>query len=124
MRVLGALRTGNAQDGKTPEGKNMRAIDADAIKEELYGLKYTKSCPSIILTPAGEEIYNSGIETAIGAVLSAPTVAPVKRAKWVQPEGGLVGCLVCSNCRTYPISKDGRWKLTKYCPECGAKMEE
>lgn len=102
----------------------MRAIDADAIKGKLYDLKYTKSNPSMILTPAGEEIYNSAIETAIFAVLSATTIDLVKRAKWVQPDNSPMGCLVCSNCLTYPISKNGRWHLTKYCPDCGAKMEE
>jgi hypothetical protein len=102
----------------------MRAIDADALFEELNDLKYTKENPSVILSPSGQAIYNSGIESAMATIIGAPTIDPVKRAKWVQPDNGPMGCLVCSNCLTYPISKNGRWHLTKYCPDCGAKMEE
>ena len=68
----------------------MRLIDSDALTEELYDLKYTKECPSIILTPTGQEIYNSGVETAIGTVLDAPIVdaVPVIRCKDCKHRGG------------------------------------
>lgn len=68
----------------------MRLIDADALTEELYDLKYTKEYPSIILTQAGQEIYNSGVETAIGTVLSAPNVdaVPAIRCKDCKHRGG------------------------------------
>ncbi len=85
----------------------MRAIDADELRKGLKE-KYMLQRNSVILAMIDD----------------APTIDPVKRAKWAFPEGGITGCVVCSNCQVFPISKNGRWVLSKYCPDCGAKMEE
>ena len=92
----------------------MRTIDADALKKELWGLKYTKESPSIILTQAGQEIFNSGIESAIATVLSAPTieVKPVVHARWKMTDSPY-----CSHCRHIAVYK------YRYCPDCGARMD-
>lgn len=61
----------------------MRLIDADALTTEILGMRYTEEAPSVILTQAGQEIFNSGIETANFAVHDAPTIdaVPVVRCK-------------------------------------------
>ena len=61
----------------------MRLIDADALTTEILGMRYTEEAPSVILTQAGQEIFNSGIEAANFAVHDAPTIdaVPVVRCK-------------------------------------------
>lgn len=45
-------------------------------------------------------------------------------ADYVKPKNGLDGELVCSNCGEHPISKNGRWVITRHCHECGARIEK
>ena len=45
-------------------------------------------------------------------------------AEYVQPKHGLEGELVCNNCGAHPISKNGSWVITRYCHECGARIEK
>lgn len=61
----------------------MRLIDADALTTEILMMRYTKEAPSVILTQAGQEIFNSGVEAANFAVHDAPTIdaVPVVRCK-------------------------------------------
>ena len=61
----------------------MRLIDADALVKEVLGMRYTEEAPSIIFTPAGQEIFNSGVEAASFAISDAPTIdaVPVVRCK-------------------------------------------
>lgn len=99
----------------------MRAIDADAL---IDNMEKQMSIYSAFSFDKFAEGCRAATALAIAKAKEASTIDPVKRAKWVQPDDGPIGCLVCSNCRTYPISKNGRWHLTKYCPDCGAKMEE
>jgi len=51
---------------------------------------------------------------------SQPTISPdslVKRGRWMPPAVGGYGC-VCSECKK---QADGEFK---FCPNCGAKMDE
>ena len=70
---------------------------------------------------------NSGIRVAIKLVDRAPTVDHVKHGFWV--DGGDCDCK-CSVCESDWYSFDRpddveEWKLSaRYCPECGAKMDE
>lgn len=50
---------------------------------------------------------------------SAPTIdaAPVVRGRWIKGENWSVTCSVCGS---LGIANDGK----KYCPYCGAKMDE
>ena len=52
-------------------------------------------------------------------MVDAPTadVQEVKRAKWIISSNGYYP--YCSHCKTEP--KNG--VMTKYCPECGARMD-
>lgn len=67
--------------------------------------------------------------------IPAADVQPVKRAHWYYDPDGIdwnLGAWKCDNChcrndnipsnteKTYPL----RWSGSKYCPNCGAKMEE
>lgn len=76
----------------------MRLIDADALKREpelLYGL-----------TVAITEIQD--------VIDEAPTVEERKRGHWEDIDLDTSVCSVCKKPQEYE---------TKYCPECGAKME-
>lgn len=51
---------------------------------------------------------------------------PVKHGRWIDTEPEYCDCYaknahVCSNCRDF-YTLD--WKYMKYCPNCGAKMDE
>jgi hypothetical protein len=76
----------------------MRLIDADALKREpelLYGL-----------TVAITEIQD--------VIDEAPTVEERKHGHWEDIDLDTSVCSVCKKPQEYE---------TKYCPECGAKME-
>lgn len=88
----------------------MRLIDADALVKEVLGMRYTEEAPSIIFTPAGQEIFNSGVEAASFAISDAPTIdaVPVVRCKDCQYAIPLDGhafrrwgndALNCTECR-------------------------
>ena len=53
----------------------MRPIDADVLVNELCKLQYTQKNPSFILTLAGQEIFNSGIDMAMQITLGSPTLS-------------------------------------------------
>lgn len=76
----------------------MRLIDADALKREpelLYGL-------TVAITEIQDVIYE------------APTVEERKHGHWEDIDLDTSVCSVCKKPQEYE---------TKYCPECGAKME-
>jgi Lar family restriction alleviation protein len=59
-------------------------------------------------------------EGAIAAWNSRSDAVPVVRGEWVKKSSEEAETLaLCSKC-SYPISW---WHKTKYCPNCGAKME-
>ena len=53
-----------------------------------------------------------------------PSVNPQKTGRWVESNG--VGMFVCSVCNEsfYPMPTCMGKPLMKYCPDCGAKMQE
>lgn len=70
------------------------------------------------------------IHSAIRHIVdNAPTVIaePVRHGKWVDATGALdsVRQYKCSECGKKPILNE-HWcfELTKFCPHCGAKMED
>lgn len=90
----------------------MRLIDADALKE----LKF----------PNGESEYVTGWNDAISAIMTfQPTIdaEPVRHGGWVSQtlistSNGTYMMHKCSECGDMTINR------YKYCPNCGARMDE
>ena len=71
---------------------------------------------------------SADIETWISK-LPVADVVEVKRGEWIHDPGdrdtGYGGCIYCSECYLEPFytTKTG-YRLSEYCPNCGAKMTE
>lgn len=90
----------------------MRLIDADALADEMM----KSSMPSHDI--GGR--YQTGFMDARSMVISAPTIDPVKRGKWIKIEG-MSSDYYCSEC-------EQKWwtpfpEEMHYCPNCGTSME-
>lgn len=87
----------------------MRTIDADALQEE-----YKK--------------HHNGKRSLLIDV--APTVEPQRmRGRWERTVIGKARHIICSSCKVGYYAQDVPHDLSgnvawKYCPECGAAMEE
>ena len=66
----------------------------------------------------------AGIVDEIG-IVPAQDVEPVRKAKWVPSRyNGYRMCSACEGClidEGWPMIAEHKWK---YCPECGARMED
>ena len=86
----------------------MRQIDADELTEKVwrYGLG------------TREDIAN--------LINNAPTVDPIKHGHWKYDNQYHWYRACCSECGYYRVTdiKADRWNEWKYCPNCGAKMNE
>lgn len=89
-----------------------RLIDANALD-----LNYDRNCFNEF-----DEGYVCGCETIIMTVKNAPTVdaKPVVHAHWVYDKATEFwgNPYRCSNCHA------ARPRKTKFCPDCGSKMDE
>lgn len=45
------------------------------------------------------------------------------QGEWITQEQGAFYPIECSNCHNEPFCNDEGYVLSKFCPECGAKME-
>jgi len=45
------------------------------------------------------------------------------QGEWITQEKGAFYPIECSNCHNEPACKDEGYVLSKFCPECGAKMK-
>ena len=63
--------------------------------------------------------YAKGFQAALLAVMSIPTadVSPVRHGHWIINSDGYYP--QCSECMSEPRGRE----MTKYCGECGAKMD-
>jgi hypothetical protein len=100
----------------------MRPIDADYFIERLDACDTLKG---IGLEPV------MAIRDVKALVSVMPTIdaAPVVHARWVEPVPG-DGFPYCGNCKAPALDKGlflnpklMDWYKTKYCPNCGAKMD-
>ena len=94
----------------------MRLIDADALIHELNNSHYP-----------GAPYIDAGISIAIGKVCDAPTIDPERKTgkwerKYSRPGVYADLCWHCSICGGK--FSDTYANMWKYCPDCGAKMEE
>ena len=104
----------------------MRLIDADEVIRDLASLKYSKEYGKVGAT------YNLAIDDCIGEIKATPTALyaePVKHAHWIPDEretGEGSNTYKCSACGEIQMLIEGTPKENgwKYCPNCGAKMDE
>ena len=94
----------------------MRLIDAEALYKHMK--KALKLKPQMLGT-----MYEFFQFVALDCVETAPTIEakPVVHAHWEgKPLAGYatVRCSACNSCFS---ENNGRWK---YCPDCGAQMDE
>ena len=94
-----------------------RLIDADALEEgKFHSIENW--------TPIESASWQRGWNDAIDAIIdNAPTVDAVKHGHWIyerltNTNGGSYSVVWCSNCQARIP-----W-VTKYCPYCGAEMDE
>lgn len=91
---------------------SQRLIDADALKNDIL-----KS--AVMIDDRG---IQTGYEIAIELIKRQPTIdaEPVRHGKWITEEC-LPGVAVCSICG-HEIRGIG-CQYTKYCDDCGARMD-
>ena len=94
----------------------MRLIDADAMFENLDGM--------MAVSPTG---YIHG-ETVADMISDAPTIdaVSVRHGKWIYSNDFhwyTASCNKCGYQRRTDIKAEG-WNQWKFCPNCGAKMDE
>lgn len=51
-------------------------------------------------------------------------VAPVRHGRWVMNDQSTPVCSRCGNVVAFVSHPDRKWDFGKYCPNCGAKMDE
>ena len=94
----------------------MRPIDAD--KFEVY----------VYTTPPeyDEESYDAGVKKVIEDIDAAPTINAehVRYGRWIM-RGGKKSCSYCGERACLTRDREDFWYTvgTKYCPNCGAKMD-
>lgn len=98
----------------------MRLIDADALAEEMENAKYGSNAS------AYAKGCNDVINYYIRQLKEAPTIDPVRHARWVHTGAyvttayGHLDVYKCSECATDVTIDDH----DNYCPNCGAKMDK
>lgn len=99
----------------------MRLIDADALDDKIAKMKYVNS------------------DDVRALVANAPTIEaePVKHGKWIGDQGKTKGEVIkldedgmvdrsacCSCCDVWLVASDEYAVVGRFCPNCGAKMDE
>lgn len=88
----------------------MRIIDADNLfRDKVFLVSNSDSLEAI------KKIMN--------IIDEAPTIdaEPVRHGKWIGKPIGGYSTVRCSACGDVFLENNGKWK---YCPTCGAKMDE
>lgn len=107
----------------------MRLIDADELFRELENIEDVFHRMGIREFDSYNEGRIDGIINAENVVKSAPTIEaePIRHGHWVDAEIQTFNISepieVCSECDTFFLLKHTGGGY-KYCPECGAKMDE
>ena len=106
----------------------MRMIDADALWE-IFREKQnilTARCGGYRFLDGEDRAKYDRLEITLAYIENAPEVdaVPVVRGEWIKSDN-YKGWLVCSACRD--CYADNAWvngKKWRYCPNCGALMED
>lgn len=88
----------------------MRLIDAGLLREMILDLRYRLDENDQLLVP---------LRDVLKRIDSVQTVEPMKHGKWIKAI--IKDRVRCSACR-YEIPIE--YEPKRYCPNCGAKMEE
>lgn len=94
-------------------------IDRDALKDAL-----AKRVPFAVVT-SDDAAFAYGLDAAYVAVQNAPTIDPVRHARWARKDnsknckriGDFEEWYECSACEGNAGDKSA------YCPDCGARMD-
>lgn len=98
----------------------MRLIDADALNEALGIGEDCTNCQYSVF--AGFCSKGSDFVNACEAIADAPTVDPVKHGTWIYTDEGYM-CTACEK-SVYGCGLEVMTGQYRYCPNCGARMEE
>lgn len=99
----------------------MKLIDADALDAEMYHKSFE--------VDDGRNVWNSGLwiryKIFEEAIRDAPTIdaEPVRHGKWYEL-ATYDGCEVDLRCSNCGATVSGFVQDYKYCPNCGARMDE
>ena len=97
----------------------MRLIDADNLIEQLKDVQ--------VNTP-GELAVKSFIYAVLATDSVTPTIeaTPIRHGHWIDNDDIDFPCYTCSACHCEWVCYDGTPEDNnmRYCPECGAKMDE
>lgn len=96
----------------------MRMIDADELCVRLREAGGLDGEPG-----SWEDGFDCGINAAIREVDTLNTVDSVKSGEWVNRRDGIPCCSECGMIPVFDCAQDD-YEHSKFCPECGAKMEE
>jgi len=103
------------------KGEKMRLINPTRAEERIVAL-YRKE------KGYAADIFNTAVDAAQTIILDmydneAIEAEPVKHGQWIESWGGKWhSCSVCGG--ILPFNFKGEDIITKYCPHCGAKMDE
>lgn len=95
----------------------MRLIDADALAEELWNIRWDLQMMDDTQTA---DKMMAGLRKAEIKLENAPTIDPVKHGRWIKDEL-ITG--TCSVCGWDAIFAETDVVGMSYCPNCGAKMD-
>lgn len=98
----------------------MRLIDADS-------LKYRRKDYSGYDDVSDEERKRGILFLLKEDITDAPTIDPMRHGRWINDKG-LYKCSACDNLWTtwwaVVVPEERMYKEMKYCPNCGARMDE
>ena len=110
------------------KGEPMRAIDADALKDGYMNMGYDPNeHPEESYMEGWCKGFNAAVDHCISHVIHAPTIEPERKTGrwigWLEPGNETYHCSACGTA-LYPEDLYlGGNDYPKYCPECGAQME-